>query len=55
MFIFLAEYVVSLADLKFETFKNAITEKYSDLYWQDDLLVQLYETVNRRKHVANQK
>ncbi len=44
-----AEYILSLANLKWETFYNAITEKYSDLFFQEDLLMSLYEAVNGRK------
>ena len=46
---FLAEYILSLANLKWDTFNNAITEKYCDLFWQEDLLSGLYESVNGQK------
>ena len=42
----MAEYIMSLANLHLDTFSNAITEKYSDLYWHDDLLCNLSEAVN---------
>ena len=47
--LFLAEYILSLANLKWDTFNNAITEKYCDLFWQEDLLSGLYESVNGQK------
>ena len=34
-----AEYIVSLAHLKWETFMHAVTEKYTNLYWSHTLLV----------------
>ena len=43
------EYIVSMGSLRWDTFCNAIAEKYSDLYWQEDLLVNLYEAVNGAK------
>ncbi|KAH3790012.1 hypothetical protein DPMN_168206, partial [Dreissena polymorpha] len=42
----MAEYICSLGALKWETFKSAISEKYSDLYFQDELLCNLYAAVN---------
>ncbi|XP_023930063.1 protein very KIND isoform X2 [Lingula anatina] len=42
----MADYVCSLANLKWETFSSAISEKYCDLFWQEDLLTKLYEAVN---------
>ncbi|KAK7109186.1 uncharacterized protein [Littorina saxatilis] len=44
----LAEYVVSLAHLKWDTFMHAVTEKYSNLFWSHTLLVNLYHAVNER-------
>ncbi|XP_061194832.1 kinase non-catalytic C-lobe domain-containing protein 1-like [Saccostrea echinata] len=56
----MAEYVMSLGSLKWETFSSAITEKYSDMYWKVDLLVSLFEAVNgikpailNQSHVPN--
>ncbi|XP_053407466.1 kinase non-catalytic C-lobe domain-containing protein 1-like isoform X3 [Mercenaria mercenaria] len=42
----MAEYISSLGVLKWETFKSAISEKYSDIYWHDELLKNLYAAVN---------
>ncbi|KAL5022627.1 hypothetical protein ScPMuIL_001782 [Solemya velum] len=42
----IAEYVVSLANLKSETFASAITEKFPDLNWGTDLLNSLFSAVN---------
>lgn len=43
--VFLAEYVLSLAGMSEENFKEAITDQYSDLYWDEDLLHDMYEAV----------
>ncbi|KAK3589437.1 hypothetical protein CHS0354_020772 [Potamilus streckersoni] len=45
----MAEYIASLGMLKMDTFISAISEKYSDLYWNPELLVNLYEAVNGAK------
>ncbi|XP_071948601.1 uncharacterized protein [Antedon mediterranea] len=42
----MGEYIVSLAHLRWMTFVSAITEKFCDLYWEEDLLESLYEVVN---------
>ena len=42
---FSAEYVLSLAGMSEENFKEAITDQYSDLYWDEDLLHEMYEAV----------
>ncbi|XP_072883613.1 kinase non-catalytic C-lobe domain-containing protein 1 isoform X1 [Hemitrygon akajei] len=42
----MGEYILSLKSLKFSTFSNAISEKFCDLYWDDNLLKQLYKVVN---------
>ncbi|KAK7479244.1 hypothetical protein BaRGS_00029492, partial [Batillaria attramentaria] len=42
----IAEYVVSLAHLKWETFMSAVTEKYTEIYWSRSLLGNLYHAVN---------
>ncbi|XP_051883827.1 kinase non-catalytic C-lobe domain-containing protein 1 [Pristis pectinata] len=42
----MGEYILSLKSLKFSTFSSAISEKFCDLYWDDNLLEQLYEVVN---------
>ncbi|XP_078358462.1 uncharacterized protein LOC144643172 isoform X1 [Oculina patagonica] len=41
----MAEYVLSLAGMSEENFKEAITDQYSDLYWDEDLLHDMYEAV----------
>lgn len=41
----MAEYVLSLAGMSEENFKEAITDQYSDLYWDEDLLHEMYEAV----------
>ena len=43
--IFIAEYVLSLAGMSEENFKEAITDQYNDLYWDEDLLHDMYEAV----------
>lgn len=43
--VFVAEYVMSLAGMSEENFKEAITDQYSDLYWDEDLLHDMYEAV----------
>ncbi|XP_064601889.1 kinase non-catalytic C-lobe domain-containing protein 1-like isoform X2 [Liolophura sinensis] len=48
----MAEYITSLAGLKWETFKCAIEEKYHDLIWNPDNLRQLHNTVNRKSSVS---
>ncbi|KAL3864884.1 hypothetical protein ACJMK2_006531 [Sinanodonta woodiana] len=45
----MAEYIASLGMLKLDTFASAVSEKYSDLYWKRELLVNLYEAVNGAK------
>lgn len=42
----MAEYVASLGGLRWGTFVSAVSEKYCDLYWQDELLIRLYEAIN---------
>ena len=53
--VFPAEYILSLGNLKWETFNNAITEKYCDLFWQDELLTGLYEAVNGTRPVIEKR
>lgn len=43
--VFIAEYVLSLGAMSEEKFKEAITDQYSDLYWDEDLLHDMYEAV----------
>ncbi|KAJ8025439.1 Kinase non-catalytic C-lobe domain-containing protein 1 [Holothuria leucospilota] len=45
----MAEYITSLAHLSWSTFSSAITEKFCDLYWEEELLESLYEEVNAKK------
>ncbi|XP_022080573.1 uncharacterized protein LOC110973789 isoform X2 [Acanthaster planci] len=45
----MAEYITSLGKLSWHTFSNAISEKFCDLYWEEDLLANLYEAVNGQK------
>ncbi|XP_041921935.1 kinase non-catalytic C-lobe domain-containing protein 1 [Alosa sapidissima] len=42
----MGQYIFSLRDLQFETFCRVITEKFYDLYWEEELLAVLYCTVN---------
>ena len=44
-----AEYITSLAKLSWMTFSSAVTEKFCDLYWEEELLEMLYETINGEK------
>ncbi|GFS11535.1 protein very KIND-like [Elysia marginata] len=41
----IAEYILSLTSLTWETFRCAITEKFFHLVWTYDLLAVLYETI----------
>ncbi|CAN0011599.1 unnamed protein product [Lampetra planeri] len=41
-----AEYIMSMKGLKFPTFCSAVSEKFSDLYWDETLLENLYEAVS---------
>ena len=38
-----------------KTFSNAIREKYEDLYFEEDLLVNLFDAVNGRRPVAGRR
>ncbi|KAK6482233.1 kinase non-catalytic C-lobe domain-containing protein 1-like isoform X1 [Huso huso] len=42
----MGEYILSLKELQFGTFCNAISEKFCDLYWDERLLETLYKVVN---------
>ena len=44
-----AEYITALGKLSWQTFNNAVTEKFCDLYWEEELLEGLYEVVNGQK------
>lgn len=37
--------MLSLAGMSEENFKEAITDQYNDLYWDEDLLHDMYEAV----------
>ncbi|KAI1894573.1 hypothetical protein AGOR_G00117170 [Albula goreensis] len=43
----MGEYILSLRDLQYDTFRSAVSEKYCDLYWDEKLLDSLYHMVNR--------
>ncbi|XP_030841143.1 uncharacterized protein LOC584262 isoform X1 [Strongylocentrotus purpuratus] len=45
----MAEYISSLASVTFTTFSGAVTEKFCDLYWEEELLEGLYEAVNGKE------
>ncbi|ELT87102.1 hypothetical protein CAPTEDRAFT_220163 [Capitella teleta] len=45
----MAEYIMSLCGLTWDTFVSAISEKFFDLYWEEGILVSLFECVNGRK------
>lgn len=40
------EYIYALKDLTFATFCGAISEKFCDLYWDEQLLKNLFKVVN---------
>ncbi|XP_053306582.1 kinase non-catalytic C-lobe domain-containing protein 1 [Spea bombifrons] len=42
----MGEYIFSLGGLQYTTFCGAICEKFCDLYWDDQLLENLYQVVN---------
>ncbi|XP_062375167.1 kinase non-catalytic C-lobe domain-containing protein 1 [Sardina pilchardus] len=42
----MGQYIFSLRELQFETFCRVITEKFHDLYWEEELLAVLYCTAN---------
>ncbi|XP_015202555.2 kinase non-catalytic C-lobe domain-containing protein 1 isoform X1 [Lepisosteus oculatus] len=44
----MGEYILSLKDLQHGTFCSAISEKFCDLYWDKQLLDELYKVVNRK-------
>ncbi|XP_071337393.1 kinase non-catalytic C-lobe domain-containing protein 1 [Trachinotus anak] len=44
--IAMGEYIFSLKDLQYHTFASVVKEKFSDLYWEDDLLGVLHCLVN---------
>ena len=49
-----AEYITSLGKLSWLTFNNAVSEKFCDLYWEEELLAGLYEAVNGRRPPTSQ-
>ncbi|KAJ6668922.1 hypothetical protein lerEdw1_007731 [Lerista edwardsae] len=44
----IGRYIFSLKELKYKTFCNAISEKFCDLYWEEQLLSSLYDAANGR-------
>ncbi|XP_041369911.1 kinase non-catalytic C-lobe domain-containing protein 1-like [Gigantopelta aegis] len=51
----IAEYVTSLGGVKWETFSSAVTEKYSDLCWREDVMARLYQIVSDQRPSAADK
>ncbi|KAJ8418008.1 hypothetical protein AAFF_G00137170 [Aldrovandia affinis] len=43
----MGEYIFSLRDLQYDTFRSAVSEKYCDLYWDEKLLNALYHMINK--------
>ncbi|RXN09391.1 very KIND [Labeo rohita] len=48
----MGEYILSLQTLQFDTFCRAITEKFSDLHWDQQLLCDLHRLINQRAGVV---
>ncbi|XP_042358394.1 kinase non-catalytic C-lobe domain-containing protein 1 [Plectropomus leopardus] len=44
--IAMGEYIFSMKDLQYHTFAGVVRERFSDLYWEDDLLGVLHCLVN---------
>ncbi|KAM6916249.1 kinase non-catalytic C-lobe domain-containing protein 1 [Xenentodon cancila] len=44
--IAMGEYIFSLKDIQYHTFASIVKERFSDLYWEDDLLGVLHCLVN---------
>ncbi|XP_036980420.1 kinase non-catalytic C-lobe domain-containing protein 1 isoform X1 [Acanthopagrus latus] len=44
--IAMGEYIFSLKDLQYDAFASVVKERFSDLYWEDDLLGVLHCLVN---------
>uniref|UniRef100_A0A8C5LC48 Kinase non-catalytic C-lobe domain-containing protein 1 n=1 Tax=Jaculus jaculus TaxID=51337 RepID=A0A8C5LC48_JACJA len=44
--LIMGEYIYALKDLTFATFCGAISEKFCDLYWDEQLLQSLFKVVN---------
>ncbi|KAM7169627.1 kinase non-catalytic C-lobe domain-containing protein 1 [Macrochelys suwanniensis] len=42
----MGNYIFTLKDLKFDTFCDAVSEKFCDLYWDEKLLENLYKVVS---------
>ncbi|XP_060097354.1 kinase non-catalytic C-lobe domain-containing protein 1 [Heteronotia binoei] len=42
----MGKYIFTLKDLKYNTFCNAISEKFGDLSWEEKLLASLYDAAN---------
>ncbi|XP_016309288.1 protein very KIND-like, partial [Sinocyclocheilus anshuiensis] len=43
----MGKYIISLKTLQFESFCRAITERFSDLYWDQKLLCDLHRLINQ--------
>ncbi|XP_048584976.1 uncharacterized protein LOC5521079 isoform X2 [Nematostella vectensis] len=43
----MAEYIMSLSGMNEEMFKEAVSDQYGDLYWDDDLLEEMYLVVTK--------
>ncbi|XP_064630511.1 uncharacterized protein LOC135489206 isoform X2 [Lineus longissimus] len=42
----MAEWLMSLSNVSWETFCRAVSEKYCDFYWSEELLYSLYDGIN---------
>ncbi|KAM6442336.1 kinase non-catalytic C-lobe domain-containing protein 1 isoform 1-T1 [Liasis olivaceus] len=48
----IGKYIFSLKDLRYNTFCNAVSEKFCDLFWEEKLLANLYDAANGRTPVS---
>ncbi|XP_036403148.1 kinase non-catalytic C-lobe domain-containing protein 1 [Megalops cyprinoides] len=46
----MGEYIFCLRDLQHDTFCRAVSEKFCDLYWDEELLDALYRVVNKKEN-----
>ncbi|XP_016384169.1 protein very KIND-like [Sinocyclocheilus rhinocerous] len=53
----MGKYIFSLKTLQFESFCRAITEKFSDLFWDQKLLCDLHRLINQNscRHVSDEQ
>ncbi|XP_077206316.1 kinase non-catalytic C-lobe domain-containing protein 1 isoform X2 [Paroedura picta] len=42
----MGKYILTLRELKYSTFCNAVSEKFGDLSWEEELLARLYNAAN---------